>query len=85
MFGVDYRLRLSNKQIISLSLLDDDATTNLQTYLLTQLVFLLMEGGFDGILTFAGRDYSAMRELTVVMFTFRAYHVTGLEASRYIE
>ena len=81
--GVDYRLRTLERAEIYHYPLDDDATTNLQTYF-TQLA--PEEGYFDININVAGRHIGAMREADgVVMFTFRSICDGPRSQSDYIE
>jgi cell division protein ZapE len=81
--GVDYRLRTLERAEIYHYPLDDDASTNLQTYF-TQLA--PEEGYFDVNINVAGRHISAMREADgVVMFAFRSICDGPRSQSDYIE
>jgi cell division protein ZapE len=81
--GVDYRLRTLEQAELYHYPLDDDATTNLQTYF-TQLA--PDEGRIDVSINVVGRDIPAMREADgVVMFTFRAICDGPRSQSDYIE
>lgn len=81
--GVDYRLRTLEQAELYHFPLDDEATTNLQTYFL-QLA--PEEGRFDVSIQIEGRSIPAMRDADgVVMFTFRAICDGPRSQSDYIE
>jgi cell division protein ZapE len=81
--GVDYRLRTLEQAEIYHYPLDDEATTNLQTYF-TQLA--PEEVRLDVDINVSGRKIPAMRDADgVVMFTFRAICDGPRSQSDYIE